>query len=106
MCLSISVESGAGRVQADIRVENIVGHKFPTGYPSRRTWLHLTVRDAAGRVVFESGALNPNGSITGNDNDADARNSNPIIARSRRPTRCRSMNPSWPTPTAGSPRGC
>jgi hypothetical protein len=35
------------------------------------------VRDAAGRVVFESGALNPNGSITGNDNDADAQRFEP-----------------------------
>ena len=66
------VETTAGRLQADIRVENIVGHKFPTGYPSRRTWLHVTVHDRAGKVVFESGALNPDGSITGNDNDADA----------------------------------
>jgi hypothetical protein len=30
------------------------------------------VRDRDGRVVFESGALNADGSITGNDNDADA----------------------------------
>jgi hypothetical protein len=31
----------------------------------------LTVRDARGRVVFESGALRPDGSIEGNDNDDD-----------------------------------
>jgi hypothetical protein len=30
------------------------------------------VRDAAGRVVFESGAFSPDGRIAGNDNDADA----------------------------------
>jgi hypothetical protein len=29
------------------------------------------VQDAAGEVVFESGAANPDGSIVGNDNDAD-----------------------------------
>jgi hypothetical protein len=34
-------------------------------------WLHVTVKDREGRVVFESGALNPQGSIVGNDNDAD-----------------------------------
>jgi hypothetical protein len=31
----------------------------------------MTIKDRNGRVVFESGALNPDGSITGNDNDAD-----------------------------------
>ncbi len=31
----------------------------------------MTVRDASGRTVFESGALRPDGSIDGNDNDAD-----------------------------------
>ena len=53
-------------------VENLGGHKLPTAYPSRRAWLHVTVRDRTGRAVFESGALNANGSIQGNDNDEDA----------------------------------
>jgi hypothetical protein len=62
----------AGRLAFDVRVTNLTGHKFPTGYPSRRTWLHVTVRNAAGGVVFESGRINDNGSIDGNDNDVDA----------------------------------
>ena len=56
----------------DVDIENLAGHKFPTGYPSRRAWLQLAVRNAAGQVVFESGTLRPDGSIAGNDNDADA----------------------------------
>jgi hypothetical protein len=59
-------------LNADISVENLGGHKFPTAYPSRRAWLHLKVLDRENQTVFESGGLNPNGSITGNDNDADA----------------------------------
>ena len=47
------------------------GHKFPTAFPARRTWLHFVVRDRDHRVIFESGALNPDGSIVGNDNDRD-----------------------------------
>ena len=30
-----------------------------------------SVQDRDGRTIFESGALNPDGSIVGNDNDAD-----------------------------------
>jgi len=62
----------AGRIRADVIVENLGGHKLPTAYPSRRAWLHVTVRDGNGNTVFESGALNADGSIRGNDNDADA----------------------------------
>src|SRR5207237_8147477 len=65
------IDVTAGRLQTEISVQNLGGHKFPTAYPSRRAWLHVTVKDRNGRAVFESGALNANGSITGNDNDAD-----------------------------------
>lgn len=61
-----------GRIALGVRVRNLTGHKLPTAYPSRRAWLHLVVRDGAGRVLFESGALGADGSIVGNDNDADA----------------------------------
>jgi hypothetical protein len=57
---------------ADIVVKTMVGHKFPTGFPARRVWVHLTVQDTMGKTVFESGTVNADGSIVGNDNDADA----------------------------------
>jgi len=60
-----------GRVVADITVENRGGHKLPTAYPSRRAWLHVVVKDAGGKTVFESGRLEADGRIRGNDNDAD-----------------------------------
>jgi hypothetical protein len=58
-------------LEVDVHVENLGGHKLPTAYPSRRAWLHVAVRDNNGQLVFESGALNPDGSIVGNDNDED-----------------------------------
>jgi len=66
-----NVAAEAGRLRADVVVRNKNGHKLPTAFPSRRAWLHFVVRDRKGQAVFESGALNPDGSIAGNDNDAD-----------------------------------
>jgi hypothetical protein len=59
------------KLDADIFVENLTGHKLPTAFPSRRAWLHVVVRDHNGETVFQSGALNPDGSIKGNVNDSD-----------------------------------
>ena len=60
-------------VEFDVTVRNLTGHKFPTGYPSRRVWLHVRVLGADGRPLFESGALTSAGAIVGNDNDDDGR---------------------------------
>jgi hypothetical protein len=65
------IDVSGGRLQAEVSVQNLGGHKFPTAYPSRRAWVHLTVKDRDNRVVFESGKLHANGSIEGNDNDLD-----------------------------------
>ena len=80
-----SVEIRQGVLIADIKVDNSTGHKLPTGYPSRRAWLHVTARDRDGRVVFESGALDAGGAIAGNDNDADALKVEPHYSEIREP---------------------
>jgi hypothetical protein len=65
-------ERSGDSLLVDVSARNLSGHKLPTAYPSRRAWLHLMVRDRSGTVVFESGALTPEGRIVGNDNDDDA----------------------------------
>lgn len=72
--LTISAPTRAhnGPLQFQVHVENLGGHRLPTAYPSRRVWLHVRVTDADRAVIFESGALNTDGSIQGNDNDTDA----------------------------------
>jgi hypothetical protein len=66
-----ALERSAGAVAFDVVVRNLTGHKFPTGYPSRRAWLHVTVIDGRGGTIFESGAPVPDGSIAGAAGDAD-----------------------------------
>lgn len=74
-----------GGAEIEVAIENLAGHKLPTAYPSRRAWIHFTARDAAGAVVLESGRLLEDGSIDGNDNDADPRAYEPHYQRIERP---------------------
>jgi hypothetical protein len=62
-------ERSGDRLAIDVVVQNLTGHKLPTGFPSRRAWLHVVVRDRSDTIVFESGALGADGRIEGNDND-------------------------------------
>jgi len=71
--LTIASAARAGsRLDVELVLASTTGHKLPTAYPSRRAWLHVVVTDASGAVVFESGAVRRDGSIAGNDNDADS----------------------------------
>jgi len=54
-----------------VKIENKAGHKFPTGFPSRRVWIHLILEDSTGQLIFESGKPLPDGSIMGDDADTD-----------------------------------
>jgi len=47
-----------------VTVVNLTGHKLPTGFPTRRMWLHVTARDAQGQPLLESGA-HVHGAIVG-----------------------------------------
>jgi hypothetical protein len=62
----------ASSLAFDVDIQNLTGHKLPTGYPSRRLWLHVTVKDERGEPLFESGAIRSTGAIAGNDSDENA----------------------------------
>jgi len=66
------VEQGDDAIIFSVGIEVLTGHKFPTSFPSRRSWLHDTVSDAQGKLFFESGGYDPAGKINGIENDKDA----------------------------------
>lgn len=57
------VRLDSGRLVGALRVDNLTGHKLPTGYPSRRMWLHLRVLDSSGEVLVEVGGWDGRGRI-------------------------------------------
>ncbi len=56
-----------GRLVGELQVVNLAGHKFPSGYPSRRVWLRVLVEDAAGASLVEVGGWDGQGRILGAD---------------------------------------
>jgi hypothetical protein len=91
-----------GALTVDVVVKNLTGHKFPTGFPSRRAWLHLTVRDPRGRTLFESGRVTDAGSIDGNDSDSVAGTFEPHYEQIARPDEVQIYESVMGTP-AGTP---
>ncbi|MBL8860179.1 MAG: hypothetical protein JNL28_16835 [Planctomycetes bacterium] len=59
-----NVQRRPGGVAFDVKVENLTGHKFPSGYPARRAWLAVEVRSGR-NVLFHSGAVGDDGRLKG-----------------------------------------
>lgn len=48
--LAVSAKLDPEKLNLNVRVSNLTGHKLPTAYPSRRVWLHVKVIDLAGKI--------------------------------------------------------
>ena len=68
----VSSEREGSDLVSRVRVQNLAGHKLPSGFASRRVLIHFVVRDANGSIVFESGKLNADGSVVGINTDTDS----------------------------------
>jgi len=66
--IASSSDSGA-LLTLDVMIDSLVAHKFPSGFPSRRAWLHVQVIDESGALLYESGGYNNEGMILDNDGD-------------------------------------
>ncbi|MCB0760300.1 MAG: T9SS type A sorting domain-containing protein [Flavobacteriales bacterium] len=52
-----------------VELQNLTGHKFPSGYPSRIAWIEFLVTTESGDTLMFSGARNADGDIHGRDSD-------------------------------------
>ena len=50
-----------------VKLQNLTGHKLPTGIPLRRMWIHLRASDSENNTIFESGMWDNEGRIHGMD---------------------------------------
>lgn len=51
----------------DVKLINLAGHKFPSGYPSRRAFIELVVLSAGGDTLFQSGRYDGAYEVIGHD---------------------------------------
>lgn len=63
-----SVQRTSAGLEFDVHVENLTGHKLPSGYPSRRVWLEVEVRSGSDSV-FVSGRVDESGRLIGVANE-------------------------------------
>lgn len=52
-----------------VRLENLAGHKFPSGYPSRRAFIEFLALQQNGDTLFQSGLMQPDYTIAGQNAD-------------------------------------
>lgn len=53
----------------EVRLTNRIGHKFPSGYPSRRAFVRLIALTATGDTLFQSGGWDGTYEVYGHDAD-------------------------------------
>jgi len=51
----------------EVHLQNMAGHKFPSGYPSRRAVVQFFVQNDTGDTLFASGRYNPDYSLVDED---------------------------------------
>lgn len=58
----LDIRRSTEQLEFTVKVENLTGHKLPSGYPSRRAWLRVEVRQGQ-KVLFQSGGFDTSGRL-------------------------------------------
>lgn len=62
------IEHDADSLKLELVLENLVGHKFPSGYPARRLFVQVTASESiSGEILFSSGDFDAIGYILQED---------------------------------------
>lgn len=61
----VNSSTKGGKLKFTLHIDSETGHKLPTGFPSRRVILHVAVTNGNNKIVWESGAVNPDGTVKG-----------------------------------------
>jgi hypothetical protein len=68
------IEINEGEIDGDtarytVKLTNLAGHKFPSGYPARRAYVEFVMTDSEGNEIFHSGRLMPDYEVEGQNDD-------------------------------------
>ncbi|HRH38756.1 MAG TPA: multiheme c-type cytochrome, partial [Flavobacteriales bacterium] len=61
------ISRDASQASFDVKLTNLAGHKFPSGYPSRRMVLEFWITDEQGNDLFHSGGIDNTYEVIGHD---------------------------------------
>lgn len=61
------IDRDADTARIDVKLVNLAGHRFPSGYPSRRAFVELLVLNGTNDTVFRSGGWNDEYEVIGHD---------------------------------------
>jgi hypothetical protein len=76
---SVTIDTAFYRV----KIRNKAGHKFPSGYPSRRAVLQMVITDGANDTIFRSGIFNNQQRVIGENSSFEPHHA--VISQSNKP---------------------
>ena len=65
----VSITKGSEKISITLSVQNLTGHKLPTGFPSRRMWILFRATDTSGKTLIDSGSWDDSYEVIGLDGD-------------------------------------